>query len=91
MGKFKTHEQLYDKNGNYILDEDYQEILKLHKMLEEHNIPHTMKRFLDGWQVCYPSSRQENGCVMDAIENFGSYGSEKDLLERYENYKRMAE
>ena len=33
----------------------------------------------DGWQIIYPKDGEER--IMDAIENFGSYGSDKDLLE----------
>lgn len=63
------------------LNESYKEIKKLDKMLTEANIPHTMKRFMDGWQVCYPVESEENGRVMDAIEHRGSYGHGQDLLE----------
>ena len=74
----KTYEQLYDENGKYILDESYTEILKLDKMLTDANIPHTLDRFLDGWQICYPNN---NGRVADAIQHFGSYGNAENLLE----------
>lgn len=74
----KTYEQLYDENGNYRLDESYTEILKLHKLLIDANIPHTFDRFLDGWQIVYPNNENR---VADAIQHYGSYGSEKNLLE----------
>lgn len=77
----KTYEELYDENGKYRLNESYTEILKLDKMLNEAKIPHTLDRWMDGWQVCYPVEDYENGRVMDAIEHCGSYGHEKDLLE----------
>lgn len=70
--------KLIDKYGNYILNERYTEILKLDKMLEEAEIPHTLTRSRDGWQVFYPDV---DNCVADAIEFYGSYGSEEDLLE----------
>ena len=71
--------ELIDKYGNYILNERYTEILKLDKMLDEAEIPHTLKRSMDGWQVCYPSVGKDR--VADAIETFGSYGVEENLLE----------
>ena len=74
----KTYEQLFDKNGKYILDESYTEILKLDKMLTEANIPHTLKRFLDGWQVIYYHNEER---IADAIQHYGSYGNTQNLLE----------
>ena len=52
--------------------------MKLDKMLTDANIPHTLDRFLDGWQICYPNN---DGRVADAIQHFGSYGNAKNLLE----------
>lgn len=74
----KTYKQIYDADGNYILDESYTEILKLDKMLTEANIPHTLDRFLDGWQVIYPNNKNR---VADAIQHYGSYGNTENLLE----------
>lgn len=74
----KTYKQLYDENGGYILDESFTEILKLDKMLTDANIPHTLERFLDGWQICYPNN---DGKVADAIQHLGSYGNTENLLE----------
>ena len=74
----KSYEQIFDENGKYRLDESYTEILKLDKMLTDANIPHTLDRFLDGWQVIYPS---EEKIIADAIQHYGSYGSSKNLLE----------
>ena len=74
----KSYEQIFDENGKYRLDENYTEILKLDKMLTDANIPHTLDRFLDGWQVIYPSEEKR---VADAIQHYGSYGSSKNLLE----------
>lgn len=59
----------------------YQEILKLDRMLTDANIPHTLSRRFDGWQVCYPTERRSYDCIMDAVEHFGSYGEEIDKLE----------
>lgn len=75
----KTYEQLYDENGNYKLDENYTEILKLDKMLTEANIPHTLNRFFDGWVIVYPS--EDENMVADAIQHCGSYGNTENLLE----------
>ena len=74
----KTYEQLYDKNGKYRLDESYTEILKLDKMLNNANIPHTLDRFLDGWQVIYSVKGNR---IADAIQHFGSYGNSENQLE----------
>lgn len=69
----------YDENGNCIENPVYKEIHLLDKLLSEAEIPHTMKRFFDGWQVCYPCDG--SGRIMDAIEHYGSYGKDEDLLE----------
>lgn len=74
----KTYKQLYDKNGKYRLDESYTEILKLDKMLTDANIPHTLDRFFDGWQVIYSVNGNR---IADAIQHFGSYGNSENLLE----------
>ena len=74
----KTYEQLYDENGKYRLDESYTEILKLDKMLTDANIPHTIDRFLDGWQVVYSINGKR---IADAIQHYGSYGNTENLLE----------
>ena len=60
---------------------DYQEILRLQKMLEENHIPHVISRWMDGWMVCYPVARPSEECVIDAIENSHSYGYSEDLIE----------
>ena len=74
----KSYEQIFDEKGKYRLDESYTEILKLDKMLTDAKIPHTLDRFLDGWQVCYPNN---DGRVADAIQHFGSYGNTENLIE----------
>lgn len=71
---------LFDENFNYILDDRYKEILLLDRMLTEAKIPHTLTRFMDGWQVCYPEYSPE-ARVCDAIEHCGSYGNAIDKLE----------
>ena len=74
----KPFGKMCDEHGNFVLDESYTEILKLDKMLTEAGIPHTIDRLFDGWQICYPNN---NGRVADAIQHFGSYGHEDNLLE----------
>ena len=74
----KSYEQIYDENGKYRLDESYTEILKLDKMLTDANIPHTLDRFLDGWQVIYFVNGNR---ISDAIQHYGSYGNTENLLE----------
>lgn len=72
----------YDRDADhYKIDTNYSEIFRLHGMLAGNDIPHVIRRCLDGWQVCYPMVRPNEGCIIDAIEHFGSYGREKDLLE----------
>lgn len=75
----KTFQELYDEHGNYITDNRYTEIKKLHDMLTESKVPHVFQEFLDGWQVIYPEDGVNR--VMDAVELFGSDGSSDDLLE----------
>lgn len=62
------------------LNESYTEILKLDRMLTEAKIPHALVRLMDGWQVIYPDVGIYDS-VADAVENTGSYGHEKNLLE----------
>lgn len=50
-------------------------------MLSEANIPHTTETMFDGWQVCYPDNKKSEDCVMDAIQHYGSYGSDVNKLE----------
>ena len=79
------HESKYYQHcrdeDHFDLNPNYQEILRLHAMLSEHDIPHVIRRCFEGWQVCYPCCRPDKNCVADAIEHRGSYGSESDLLE----------
>lgn len=63
---------------SFITDNKYQEILKLAKMLRENDIPHTLDRLCDGWQVVYYKNGEP---VADAIEHRYSYGNGEDLLE----------
>ena len=78
--RLKKFDDLYDaKTGKYITDQFYREILRLDRMLCNEGIPHVLQKHTDGWQIIYPKDGEER--IMDAIENFGSYGSDKDLLE----------
>ena len=57
----------------------YQEILKLHIMLLEKDIPHDIRRDSDGWQINYPCIGIDR--VLSAVEFEGTSGAEKDLIE----------
>ena len=57
----------------------YQEILKLHAMLLDKDIPHVIERDLDGWRINYPCTGLDR--VLSAVEFKGTYGAEKDLIE----------
>jgi hypothetical protein len=69
----------YDDCGNIITDERYKEIFKLKEKLESACIPFELDKNFDGWRICYPAKYPN--CVADAIECFGSYGAELDMLE----------
>lgn len=62
----------------FALNPRYQEIIKLHDMLVEHDVPHALRRVFDGWQVCYPT---DGDWIMSVIEHKGSYGADSDELE----------
>ena len=67
-------------NGEGVINQNYNEIFNLHKMLNDAKIPHTFQPFRGiGWQIIYPSDDDKR--VMDAVEHSFSYGAEKDLLE----------
>lgn len=68
-------------DGTMQTDDRFREIIRLHDMLTAENIPHSFEKWQDGWQVCYPVARPSPECVCDAVEFFGSYGHEHDLLE----------
>ena len=61
-----------------ILNENYTEILKLNEMLTEAEIPHSIDRLFDGYQIVYFYKGEP---IADAIEHFASYGSAENLLE----------
>lgn len=75
----KSFEELFNSDGTYKTDERYKEIFRLDEMLKEKEIPHVFHNVMDGWQIIYPEDGKRR--VMDAIEHYGSYGNEQDLLE----------
>ena len=62
-----------------MVDPKYQEILKLHVMLLDKDIPHVIEKDLDGWHISYPWVGKER--VLSAVEFRGTYGAEQDLIE----------
>ena len=74
----------YDEDGNIIHNgERYKAIKELDRKLTELNISHEMHRHIDGYQICVPKDHKINSFDGDAIQNFGSYGAEQDLIEVY--------
>lgn len=71
---------LNDGSVNYNLNPNYQAILNLHVKLLENTIPHEILRLMDGWKIAYPNQEE---CIFDVIEHYGSYGHERDLMEAY--------
>jgi len=55
-------------------DPKYTEIIKLHDLLIEANIPHEFENFMNGYQVRLNDD-------VDAVQHFGSYGEEQNLIE----------
>ena len=62
-----------------MVDPKYQEILKLHDMLLDKDIPHVIERDLDGWRINYPCTGLDR--VLSAVEFKGTRGAKKDLIE----------
>ena len=75
----KSFEELFNNDGTYKTDERYKEIFRLDEMLTAKEIPHVFHKMMDGWQIIYPEDGEKR--VMDAIEHYGSYGNDQDLLE----------
>jgi hypothetical protein len=74
----------YKKNGEIVHNgERYQAIQRLHKKLDDRGIPHDFHELLDGYQICVPKEHRKTGWEGDAVQNFGSYGAEEDLIEVY--------
>ena len=64
------------KGNNTIM---YDEIIKLHKLLNDANIPNTLQPQFDGWQIIYSCDGKKR--IADVIEHRGSYGADENLLE----------
>ena len=56
----------------------YNEIFRLKAMLENAGIQYVFRPCFDGYQICYPSSKDR---ICSVIEHDYSYGNEKDRLE----------
>jgi hypothetical protein len=56
----------------------YNEIIRLHEMLNRADIPHDFEEFFDGYHICY---NQHGETVCSVIEHNYSYGSSSDRLE----------
>lgn len=59
-------------------NENYTEILKLNELLSKTEIPYTIDRYFDGWQIIYFYNGER---IADVVEHLGSYGTDKNLLE----------
>lgn len=59
---------------------EYNEILKLRKMLVEMQIPHEWRRVFDGYQIGYPTL-EPGKRVCSVVEHEYSYGHGADTLE----------
>lgn len=74
----------YDEHGRLKHNgERYNAIKELDRKLTEKGIPHEMHKLMDGYQICVPEKHKENQFEGDAIQHFGSYGAEQDLIEVY--------
>lgn len=75
--------------GGVMPNENFKEIVKLHEMLEEANIPHTYTPYMGGYSIRYFGKNnfsESNGIgiadyICSAIEHNMSYGNEQDLIE----------
>lgn len=56
----------------------YNEIIRLHDMLNKADIPHDFEESFDGYHICYNQGGQ---AVCSVIEHDFSYGSASDRLE----------
>lgn len=74
----------YDENGRMVHNgARYREIKRLALMLDEHGVEYELRELSDGYQICVPHDHEPNSFEGDAIQHFGSYGAEDDLLEVY--------
>lgn len=60
------------------LNEKYTEILKLNEMLTKYEIPYSVDRMLDGYQIVYFYNGER---IADAVQHCGSYGEDENLIE----------
>ena len=58
----------------------YNEIRKLNKKLNEMGIEHEFRQMFDGYQIIV----KKNNAKVSIIENFGSHGFAKDLVEAWD-------
>lgn len=81
----KCYVPSFDKEGHCKLSNRYKEILKLYDMLADTNIPFTLRRNLDGWQILYPAvlefPKEQEDVVCSVIQHYGSYGGQHGFLE----------
>ena len=84
----KNNLKFFDEEGRWLLSDNYKSILELEKKLTEKDIPHELIRCMDGWQIAYPSHEK---MIFDVIENRGSYGYERDLMEAYGKHMKEPE
>jgi len=56
----------------------YNEIIRLHDMMDRAGIPHDFEESFDGYHLCYNQGKQT---VCSVIEHGYSYGGTSDLLE----------
>lgn len=70
----------FEFEGTFTMNtsQNYQEILKLEKLLIMAGIPHVKTQLFDGWKILYLG---DNEGESDVIEHIWSYGHEEDLLE----------
>ena len=65
-------------HGRFKTDPRYTEIIRLAALLREQGIAYDMIRCYDGWKV---NVLNDDKCIGDAIQHFGSYGSENNKVE----------
>ena len=74
----------YDENGKLKHNgERYTAIKKLYAILKDAGVDCEMHEMNDGYQICVPADHNPNSFEGDAIQHFGSYGAERDLIEVY--------
>ena len=59
-------------------NKNYTEILKLNELLSKTEIPYTIDRYFDGWEIIYFYNGER---IADAVQHFASYGADENLLE----------